>query len=188
MESGFWNLTAKVWANLDIYDQIKSYGFKKFWLICCMLPSQVALFAANCDVTTVHCIMKLHKLKKNLLFMKAFLHSTFIFRYVRAKMIVPAFMIEIDQPDYWYPRKLNVKIYGQNHLIVVLLWYITDSGRVLAEFCSEALRTIRKIIQINYLKTLYNQYSFKWIIQICSRFYHWVSKITFYSPMGKLSL
>ena len=37
--------------------------------------------------------------------MKIDLPSTFILAYVRAKMIMHAFMIEIDQLDYWYPRK-----------------------------------------------------------------------------------
>ena len=41
MESDFRNLTAKVWGNLD--NPTKSYDFSKFWLISCMLPSQVAL-------------------------------------------------------------------------------------------------------------------------------------------------
>ena len=41
MENDFRNLTAKVWANLDTV--IRSYDFSKFWLISCMLPSQVAL-------------------------------------------------------------------------------------------------------------------------------------------------
>ena len=41
MENDFRNLTAQVWANLD--SPIKSYDFSQFWLISCMLPSQVAL-------------------------------------------------------------------------------------------------------------------------------------------------
>ena len=41
MENDFRNLTANVWANLG--NPIKSYDFSKFWLISCMLPSQVAL-------------------------------------------------------------------------------------------------------------------------------------------------
>ena len=41
IENDFRNLTAKVWANFD--NSIKSYDFSKFWLISCMLPSQVAL-------------------------------------------------------------------------------------------------------------------------------------------------
>ena len=27
--------------------------------------------------------------------------------YARAEMIVHAFMIELDQPDYWYPRNIK---------------------------------------------------------------------------------
>ena len=34
------------------------------------------------------------------LFMKMHLPSTFMLRYVRAKVIVHAFIIELDQPDY----------------------------------------------------------------------------------------
>ena len=40
-EYDFTNLTAKVWANLDI--PIKRYDFSKCWLISCMPSSQVAL-------------------------------------------------------------------------------------------------------------------------------------------------
>ena len=54
--------------------------------------------------------------------MKIHLPSTFILRYVRNMMIVHAFMIELDQLDYWYPRK-NVNIYVQSQGRVVLLWY-----------------------------------------------------------------
>ena len=50
------------------------------------------------------------------------LPSTFILRYVRAKMIVHVFMIELDQLDYWYPRKLQiVKFYVQSQWRVVLV-------------------------------------------------------------------
>ena len=41
-----------------------------------------------------------HNLNKILLFMKMFLPSSFILRYVRAEMNVHAFMNELDQPDY----------------------------------------------------------------------------------------
>ena len=33
------------------------------------------------------------------------IHLPYTFMYVRAKMIVYEFMIELDQPDYWYPRE-----------------------------------------------------------------------------------
>ena len=62
--------------------------------------------------------------------MKMYLLSTFILWYVRAKMIVHAFMIELDQLDYWYPRKLLLwnsmyKVNGE-----LFSCDITDSGRV----------------------------------------------------------
>ena len=37
--------------------------------------------------------------------MKMYLPSSFILRYVRAEMNVHAFMIKLDQQDYWYPRQ-----------------------------------------------------------------------------------
>ena len=56
-----------------------------------------------CDVTTVQ-LSNGTVLYTNFtifsLFMKMHLLSTFILRYVRAKMIVNAFMIEYDQLDY----------------------------------------------------------------------------------------
>ena len=39
--------------------------------------------------------------------MKMYLPSSFILRYVRAEMNVHAFMNELDQKDYWYPRKFE---------------------------------------------------------------------------------
>ena len=74
MEDDFRNLTAKVWANLD--NPIKRYDFSKILLILCMSPSQI------------------------LLSMKMYLPSSFKLRYVRAEMIVHAFMNELDQKDY----------------------------------------------------------------------------------------
>ena len=48
-----------------------------------------------------NCLMELYtNFTKFSLFMKTRLPSTFILRYVRAKMIVHAFMIELDQLDY----------------------------------------------------------------------------------------
>ena len=46
------------------------------------------------------------------------------FKYVRAEMNVHAFMYELDQKDYCYPRTIKiVKIYVQSQWRVVLLWY-----------------------------------------------------------------
>ena len=48
-----------------------------------------------------NCVMEIYtNFTKFLLFMKMYLPSTFILRYVRAKMIVHAFMIELDQLVY----------------------------------------------------------------------------------------
>ena len=114
-----------------------------------------------------------------LLFMKMYLPSSFILRYVRAEINVHGFMIELDQPDYWYPRKWSfVKIYVQSQWRVVLLWYHI--------FWQSSIQRGRHT-QLCIIT------SFKWIIQICSNFYCWVCKIAFYSPnphccLGKLPL
>ena len=46
-----------------------------------------------------NCLMELYTIFFFLLFMKMYLPSTFILGYVRAKMKVHAFMIELDQLD-----------------------------------------------------------------------------------------
>ena len=65
------------------------------------------------DVTTVQLsngtVHIFHRIL--LLFMKIHLPSNFILRYVRAKMIVHAFMIELDQPDYRYPIIIIIFIF-----------------------------------------------------------------------------
>ena len=50
-------------------------------------------------------------------------------RYVRAKMIMHAFIIELDQRDYWLPRKEKEK-YMYNVNGELFSCDITDSGRV----------------------------------------------------------
>ena len=45
-------------------------------------------------------IETVHKFNKSLHFMKIDLPPTFIFRHVRPRMIMHAFVIELDQPDY----------------------------------------------------------------------------------------
>ena len=85
----------------------------------------------------------------------------------RATMIVHAFMIELDQLHYWYPRKIKklrnfmYKVNGE-----LFSCDITDSGRV-----PSREGDIQNCI-----------ISSKRIIHICSNFYCWVSKIAFYSP------
>ena len=57
--------------------------------------------ATICDVITVQLSNgTVHKFHKISLFIKMYLPSTFIFRYVRAKMILHAFMIDLDKPNY----------------------------------------------------------------------------------------
>ena len=125
-----------------------------------------------------------HKFFKISLFMKMHLPSSFILRYVtctcRSEMNVHAFIIELDQKDYWHPRKKRkkMKIYVQSQWRVVLLWYHI--------FWQSSIQTGRHT-------QLYIITSLKWVIQICSNFYWWVSKIAFYQPnphcdMGKLPL
>ena len=59
-------------------------------------------YSRNFSVTTVYnCLMELYThFYKILLFMKMYLPSSFILRYVRAEMNVLAFMNELDQKDY----------------------------------------------------------------------------------------
>ena len=55
-----------------------------------------------------NCLMELYtNFYKILLFMKMYLPSSFILRYVRAGMNVHAFMNELDQKDCRYPRKIK---------------------------------------------------------------------------------
>ena len=98
MEDDFRNLTAKVWANLD--NPIKRYDFSKVSLFCVCRP--LRWHSSNiCDVTTVLSNGTVHNFfYKILLFMKMYLPSSFILRYVRSEMNVHAFMNELDQKDY----------------------------------------------------------------------------------------
>ena len=117
-----------------------------------------------------NCLMELYTIfYKISLFMKMHLPSSFILRYVRSEMNVHAFMIELDHKDYWYPRRKKiVKIYVQSQWRVVLLWYHI--------FWQNSIQRGRHT-------QLWIITSLKWIIQICSNFYCWVSKIiAFYPP------
>ena len=130
MENDSTNLTAKVWANLA--NPIKSYDFSKCWLISCMPPSQVTL----CDVITAQSLSNgiVHNFHKILLFMKISLLSTFILRYVRAKMIVHAFMIELDQPDYCFENLCTKSMESCSNnfyvccVLLKLKWLVANSA------------------------------------------------------------
>ena len=84
-------------------------------------------------------------------------------------MIVRAFVIELDQPDYWYsPNMKFLKIYVQIEVNGELFsCEIADSGRVLSREL-ERHTFIQYFMQISSLKR---------IIKICSKFYCWVSKL-----------
>ena len=60
------------------------------------------------------------------------LPSTFILRYIRAKMIVHAFLIELGQLDFWYPRQNKKKNWNSMYKVNGELFScdITDSGIV----------------------------------------------------------
>ena len=119
MEDDFRNLIAKVWANLD--NPIKRYDFFKVSLILCMSALSGGTLLISVMSQQYNCLMVLNtKFYKILLFMKMYLPSSFILRYVRAEMNVQmhAFMNELDQKDYWYPRKIknceNIYMYKVN--------------------------------------------------------------------------
>ena len=184
MENDFTNLTTKVLENLD--NPIKSYDFLSLKVLVNLLYAALSCrwnSATICDVTTVYnYLIELYtNFTKLVLFVKIHLPSTFILRYVRAKMIVYAFMIELDQPDYWYPRqyfflKCENLVQSQWRVIIVLSWYHI--------FWQNSVQ--------GHIKLCISS-SIKWIIQICSKFYCWVSKIAFHSPnphycLGKLPL
>ena len=129
-----------------------------------------------------NCLLELYTIFKYKisLFMKMHISSSFkILRYVRSEMNVYAFMIELDQKDYDIQEKLKiVKICVQSQWRVVLLWYHI--------FWQSSIQRGRHT-QLCIITSL------KWIIQICSNFYWWVSKIAFCPPnphccLGKLPL
>ena len=103
--------------------------------------------------------------------MKIYLPSTFILRYVKAKMIVHEFIIEFDQTDYmyWYPRKI-AQLWKSMYKVNGDLF-----SRGYHRFWQSSLQRGRHT-QLCIISSL------KWIIQICSKFYCWVSKIAFHSP------
>ena len=178
MEDDFKNLTAKVQANLDT--PIKRYDFSKVSFVYVALSGGTLLLSVMSQ--QYNCLMELYtNFYKMVLVMKMYLPSSLILRCVRAEMNVHAFMNELDKKDYWYPRKnkeKKLKIFVQSQWRVVLFWYHI--------FWQSSVQRGRhtELCMIT---------SLKWIIQICSNFYCWVSKIAFCSPnpyccLGKLPL
>ena len=104
MENDFWNLTATVWANLDLKNQ-------ELWFFKVLISLLYAVLSGGTLLQSVmsqqyNCIMELYTNFTAFFFTwKYFFALLFYLRYVRAKIIVHAFMIELDQPGYWYPRR-----------------------------------------------------------------------------------
>ena len=99
MEDDFRNLTAKVWANLD--NPIKRYDFSKVFINFVYVALSGGTLLISVMSQQYNCLMELYtNFYTILLFMKMYLPSSFILRYVRAKMKVHAFMNELNQKDY----------------------------------------------------------------------------------------
>ena len=98
--------------------------FYKMWKAICKINQEIWFFKGFINVVYValsggtllisvmsqqyNCLMELYtNFLQNLLFMKMYFPSSLILRYVRAEMNVHAFMNELDQKDYWYPRKIK---------------------------------------------------------------------------------
>ena len=96
MENDFRNLTASVWAKLD--NQIKKLCF---------------LYAALSGGTLLQsvmsqqydCLMELYTNFTKSYFSWKYSFALLLYLGMLGLLIVHAFMIELDQPDYWYPRK-----------------------------------------------------------------------------------
>ena len=97
MGNEFRNLIATVLANL--VHPIKRNDFSVFINFLYATLSGGTLLQ-SVMLQQYNCIGTVHIFHKILLFMKIHLPSPFILRYVRAKMIVHAFMIELYQPGY----------------------------------------------------------------------------------------
>ena len=121
--------------------------------ITVLYASQVALCYTICDVTTVQLSNNgtVHIFHK----MFTFIHENtssplllYLGMFNRPKIIVHAFMIELDQPNYWYLRKhLCTKSMESCSLVISL---------ILAEFCPERERHTKLCI-ISYLIIKYYQ-------------------------------
>ena len=107
MEDDFRNLTAyfiwQIWI-IQSRDMILK-GFINFVYVA--LSGGTLLISVMSQ--QYNCLMELYKkFYKILLFMKMYIVSSLLFytyMNVRAEMNVHAFMNELDQKDYWYPRR-----------------------------------------------------------------------------------
>ena len=131
-----------------------------------------------CDVTTVQLSNgTVHKFFKNFTFRE---NATSLFFYMLGLwwMFMHLWMNLIKRTIDIQEKLKIVKIYVQSQWRVVLLWYHL--------FWQSSIQRGQHT-QLCIITSL------KWIIQICSNFYCWVSKIAFSSPnphccLGKLPL
>ena len=105
MEDDFRNLTAKVSANLD--NPIKRYDFFKGFINFLYVALSGGTLLISVMSKQYNCLMELYFSWKCIFLLILYLYFILIFRYVRAEMNVHAFMNELDQKDYWYPRKIE---------------------------------------------------------------------------------
>ena len=103
MEDDFRNLTAKfgeIWI-IQSRDMI----FQRFHQFCVCRPLRWDC-SSLCDVTTVQLSNgTVHNFLQNFTFHENVSSLYFYTWYVRTEMNVHAVMNELDQKDYWYPRK-----------------------------------------------------------------------------------
>ena len=136
-----------------------------------------------CDVTTVQLSNgTVHKFLQNFTFHKN-ASSLFFYTYnvgmLGLRWMCMHLWLNLIKRTIDIQEKLQiVKIYVQSQWRVVLLWYHI--------FWQSSIQRGRHT-QLCIITSL------KWIIQICSNFYWWVSKIAFYPPnphccLGKLPL
>ena len=108
------------------------------------------------------CIMELYTKFRKILFSWK---CVFPLSYTLIKMIVHAFMIELDhQPDYWYPRKVKNCENLQSQWKNVLLWWYR---------CGQSSLQRGQNIKLCIISSL------KRIIQNCLKFKCYPSKIKF---------
>ena len=93
-----------IWTNSSIWHICKKPRSKssgKFWIIQSRAVIIQSL-ATICDVTTVQVLSnETHTITFHSIWKYILPQSTFILRYVRAKMIVHTSVIELDQTDYF---------------------------------------------------------------------------------------
>ena len=173
------NLTAKVWATLDI--PIKRYDFFKGFINFVYIALSGGTLLISVMSQQYNCLLELH----THFFTKFYSSWKCIFPLLLYLgmlglrwMCMHLWMNLIKRTIDIQENKEIVKIYVQSQWRVVLLWYHI--------FWQSSIQRGRHT-QLCIITSL------KWIIQICSNFYCWVCKIAFYSTnphccLGRLPL